>query len=145
MQVQPGNACTRAETICRGAGQRIVTACMTNLAQPALAARCGSRLQPCGACSLPAHSRPSLSWDLHASQWPNRWILAGEVLPYLACGEPARSLPLPFFLFPPILPFSLFSRDLRRDRTQSGEPGAHVGQASFCAALWVGLLILLIN
>lgn len=32
-----------------------------------------------------------------------------------------------------------------RDRTQSSNSGTHTGQASFCAALWVELLILLIN
>lgn len=31
------------------------------------------------------------------------------------------------------------------DRTQSSNSGTHIGQASFCAALWVELLILLIN
>lgn len=46
----------------------------------------------------------------------------------------------PFF-FPdwaPPLPSS-------RDRTQSSNSGTHIGQASFCAALWVELLMLLIN
>lgn len=49
------------------------------------------------------------------------------------------SLVFPFFSWPTT------PLQSSRNRTQSSNSGTHIGQASFCAALWVELLILLIN
>lgn len=66
-----------------------------------------------------------------------------KILPSAShCPSLFSHLSLAFFLFFPGPAPPLQSS---RDRTQSSNSGTHIGQASFCTALWVKLLILLIN